>query len=51
MLGTDHYFSTGGSHFGKINCLHTKRKKLSAEKFIQKNCLQNTGKIGKSIFL
>ena len=26
MLGTDHYFSTGGSHFGKINCLHTKNQ-------------------------
>ena len=40
----DHYFSTGGgggggSNFGKINCLHTKnhRKKLSAEKILQKN--------------
>ena len=42
-------FLPGSSHFGKINCLHTRnqRKKLLAEKLFEKNCFNNTGKFGK----
>ena len=51
--GTDHYFSTGGSHFGKINCLHTKmnEKIVSRKISLKKNCLHNIGKVEKSFLL
>ena len=34
MLGTDHYFSNGGSQFCKINCLHAN---ISTKNCQQKN--------------
>ena len=53
LLGTDHYFSIGGSHFGKINRLDTKsnEKNCQQKNFFKKNCLHNIGKVGKSSFL